>query len=329
MLNNKWAYYLFFLLPFIVSAVALFIGTYKISPSTIIDALIHKDFHTPEGIIIFEIRMPRIILSSLVGIALSVSGATLQGIFRNPLVDPYILGISGGAAFGCALCVGFLSEVPIQVMAFCFGIVAVVLAYLIAGTHGEISRFSLILAGIIISSFFQALVCIVKFLVDPHKLQSIVFWLMGSFSLSDWKKVQIAATGIILGIIPVFLMRWRLNVISMGDEEAKALGIDINRDRVLFIVFSTIAIAVATSVSGIIGWIGLMVPHIIRMIYGPDHRRLIPMSIAGGATFMIIADTLSRSLTSFDIPVGIITALSGAPFFIFLMKKGEEIWGNA
>ena len=326
---NKWTYYLFFLVPFIVSIGALFIGTYKLSPSTIIDVLIHRRLSSTEGIIIFEIRMPRIVLSALVGAALSVSGAVLQGIFRNPLVDPYILGISGGAAFGCALCVGFLSKIPIQIMAFVFGTVAVALAYLIARSHGEISRFSLILAGIIISSFFQALVCIIKFFVDPHKLQSIVFWLMGSFSLSDWKKVETASIGIILGIVPVLLMRWRLNVMSMGDEEAKALGIDINRDRVLFIIFSTIAIAVATSVSGIIGWVGLMVPHIIRMIYGPDHRRLIPLSIAGGATFMIIADTISRSLTSFDIPVGIITALSGAPFFIFLMKRGEEIWSNA
>jgi len=326
---NKWTYYLFFLVPFIVSIGALFIGTYKLSPSTIIDVLIHRRLSSTEGIIIFEIRMPRIVLSALVGAALSVSGAVLQGIFRNPLVDPYILGISGGAAFGCALCVGFLSKIPIQIMAFVFGTVAVALAYLIARSHGEISRFSLILAGIIISSFFQALVCIIKFFVDPHKLQSIVFWLMGSFSLSDWKKVETASIGIILGIVPVLLMRWRLNVMSMGDEEAKALGIDINRDRVLFIIFSTIAIAVATSVSGIIGWVGLMVPHIIRMIYGPDHRRLIPLSITGGATFMIIADTISRSLTSFDIPVGIITALSGAPFFIFLMKRGEEIWSNA
>ncbi len=326
---NKWTYYLCFLVPFIVSIGALFIGTYKLSPATIIDVLIHRRLSSTEGIIIFEIRMPRIVLSALVGAALSVSGAVLQGIFRNPLVDPYILGISGGAAFGCALCVGFLSKIPIQIMAFVFGTVAVALAYLIARSHGEISRFSLILAGIIISSFFQALVCIIKFFVDPHKLQSIVFWLMGSFSLSDWKKVETASIGIILGIVPVLLMRWRLNVMSMGDEEAKALGIDINRDRVLFIIFSTIAIAVATSVSGIIGWVGLMVPHIIRMIYGPDHRRLIPLSIAGGATFMIIADTISRSLTSFDIPVGIITALSGAPFFIFLMKRGEEIWSNA
>jgi len=213
---NKWIGYVFFIMPFFISLIALFIGTYKLSPSDIIDILVHRKTGTPESTIVFEIRIPRIMLSGLVGIALSVSGAALQSIFRNPLVDPYILGISGGAAFGCALCVGFLSKIPIQIMAFIFGIIAVALAYSIAKTHSEISRFSLILAGIIISSFFQALVSIIKFLVDPHKLQSIVFWLMGSFSLSDWNKVEIAAAGIVLGIIPIFLMRWRLNVISMA-----------------------------------------------------------------------------------------------------------------
>ncbi len=323
---NKWVNYIFFIAPLIISFAALFIGTYNLSPFDVIKTIFHGKIGTPENAIIFEIRMPRIILSGLVGIALSVSGATLQGIFRNPLVDPYILGISGGAAFGCALCVGFLSCIPIQIMAFIFGTIAVALAYFIAKTHGEISRFSLILAGIIVSSFFQALVSIIKFLVDPHKLQSIVFWLMGSFSLSDWEKVRIATIGILLGTIPIFFMRWRLNVMSMGDEEAKSLGVDVNKDRILFIIFSTISIAVATSVSGIIGWVGLMVPHLIRMISGPDHRSLIPLSIAGGASFMIIADTLSRSLTNFDIPVGIITAISGTPFFVFLLKKGNEVW---
>jgi iron complex transport system permease protein len=186
-----------------------------------------------------------------------------------------------------------------------------------------------VLSGVIISSFFTALVSIVKFLVDPNKLQGIVYWLMGSFSLADWRMVQIAAIGIGAGLIPVFLMRWRLNVMSMGEDEARSLGVDVRRDMIIFIGASSLAVSIAVSVSGIIGWVGLMVPHLIRMAAGPDHKRLLPLSMAGGATFMICADTIARNLTAFDIPVGIITAITGAPFFIYLMKRGgREAWGR-
>ncbi|MBC7189143.1 iron ABC transporter permease, partial [Candidatus Aerophobetes bacterium] len=283
----------------------------------------------PEKAIIIDIRLPRVILAGLVGAALSSAGVTLQGIFRNPLVDPFILGISAGAAFGCAITIGFLSFLPLQLMAFIFATVAVMVAYGVARTQGEVSRLPLILSGVIVSAFFTAMVSIVKFLVDPHKLQSIVYWLMGSFSLADWRAVKIAGAGVLAGVVPIFLMRWRLNVMSMGEEEAKALGVNIRRERLLFIGFSTFAVAVATSLCGIIGWVGLMVPHLVRMLTGPDHKSLVPLSIAAGAAFMIAADTVSRTLTTFDIPVGIITALTGAPFFIYLMKRGgKEAWGK-
>lgn len=282
-----------------------------------------------EKAIILDIRLPRVILAGLVGIALSGSGVTLQGIFRNPLVDPFILGISAGAALGCALSVGFFPNLPIQITALLFGIIAVILAYTMAKTQGEVSRLPLVLSGVIISAFFTAMVSIVKFLVDPYKLQSIVFWLMGSFSLSDWRLVKIAGAGIIAGVLPIFLMRWRLNVISMGEDEAKALGVNVKRERIIFIGASSLAVSIAVSVSGIIGWVGLMVPHLVRMLIGPDHRSLVPLSMAGGAAFMIFADTIARNLTSFDIPVGIITAITGAPFFVYLMKKGgKESWGR-
>lgn len=283
----------------------------------------------PEKAILLDVRLPRVILAGFVGIALSGSGVTLQGIFRNPLVDPFILGISAGAALGCALSVGFFSHLPIQVMAFVFGIAAVILTYTIAMTQGEVSRLPLILSGVIISAFFTAMVSIVKFLVEPMKLQSIVFWLMGSFSLADWRLVKIAGGGITGGLLPVFLMRWRLNAMSMGDNEAKTLGVNVKRERIIFIAASSFAVSIAVSVSGIIGWVGLMVPHLIRMVTGPDHKSLVPLSMAGGAAFMIFADTIARSLTDFDIPVGIITAITGAPFFIYLMKRGgKESWGK-
>ena len=214
-------------------------------------------------------------------------------------------------------------------MAFLFGMAAVLVTYYIAKVNGEVSRLSLILAGVIISAFFSAMVSIIKFLVDPNKLQSIVFWLMGSFALANWQQVRIAGAGVILGLLPVLLMRWRLNVMSMGEEEAKLLGINLRRDRTIFILCSSLAVSLAVSVSGVIGWVGLMVPHLIRMLCGPDHRTLVPFSIAGGAAFMILADTIARNLTSFDIPVGIITAVLGAPFFVFLMKRGgRENWGK-
>jgi len=321
--------------PFIAGWFALFIGAYHVEPFIVLKILASMLFpfignpDTQEMAIILDIRLPRIILAGLVGIALSGSGVALQGIFRNPLIDPFILGISAGAALGCALSVGFLPELPIQIMAFVFAILAVLLAYTVARSHGEVSRLPLVLTGIVISSLFTALVSIIKFLVDPHKLQSIVFWLMGSFSLSDWTLVKIALLGVLAGCLPIFLMKWRLNVMSMAEDEAKALGVNVSRDRIIFIAASSIAVSVAVSVSGIIGWAGLMVPHLVRMMTGPDHKSLVPLSMTGGAAFMIIADTIARNLTSFDIPVGIITAITGAPFFVYLMKRGgKESWGR-
>jgi len=321
--------------PFIAGWFALFIGAYHVEPFIVLKVLASMLFpfignpDTQEMAIILDIRLPRIILAGLVGIALSGSGVALQGIFRNPLIDPFILGISAGAALGCALSVGFFPELPIQIMAFVFAILAVLLAYTVARSHGEVSRLPLVLTGIVISSLFTALVSIIKFLVDPHKLQSIVFWLMGSFSLSDWTLVKIALLGVLAGCLPIFLMKWRLNVMSMAEDEAKALGVNVSRDRIIFIAASSIAVSVAVSVSGIIGWAGLMVPHLVRMMTGPDHKSLVPLSMTGGAAFMIIADTIARNLTSFDIPVGIITAITGAPFFVYLMKRGgKESWGR-
>lgn len=317
--------------PILVGWIAVFIGVYGITPLTVFKILVPGAFYIgdiPERAIILDIRLPRIILAGIVGAALSGSGVVLQAIFRNPLVDPFILGISAGAAFGCALSVGFLASFPVQPMAFIWAIVAVFLAYITARTQGEISRLPLILSGVIVSAFFTALVSIVKFLVDPHKLQSIVYWLMGSFSLADWRLVKLSFYGVFIGLLPIFFMRWRLNVISMGEEEAKSLGVNVKRDRIIFIACSTLSVATAVSVCGIIGWVGLMVPHLVRMMVGPDHRVLFPLSLAGGASFMIAADTISRTITTFDIPVGIITALTGAPFFIYLMKRGgKEAWG--
>lgn len=317
--------------PLAAAVLSLFFGAYDVAPSQVVSGIISglHGLDTPEAAIILDIRLPRIILAGLVGLALSTSGATLQAVLRNPLVDPFILGISAGAAFGCALTIGFLHWIPLPLMAFLGGATAVLLACLIARSGGELSRLSLVLSGVIISAFFTALLSIIKLFVDPLKLQSIVYWLMGSFSLADWPQVGSAGIGIVLGCLPIYLFRWRLNVISMGDDEARSLGVNVSRMRVVFIAGATLAATSAVAVSGTIGWVGLMVPHLVRMLAGPDHRRLIPLTMAGGATFMICADTMARNLASFDVPVGIITALAGAPFFIYLMKRSNgEGWGR-
>ena len=325
---------LMLLSPFVVGFFALFAGAYDITPLDVLRALsAHLPFShgltdEAERGIIMDIRLPRVVLAGLVGLILSGSGVTLQGLFRNPLVDPFILGVSAGAALGCALSIGFFPHLPIQAMAFVFGIAAVVLAYSMARTQGEISRLPLVLSGVIVSAFFTALVSIVKFLVDPHQLQSIVYWLMGSFSLAGWSGVAVALLGAV-ALLPVYFMRWRINVLSMGEEEAKSLGINVKRDRIVLLVSASLSVSLAVSVSGIIGWVGLIVPHLVRMATGPDHRSLVPLSMATGAAFMILADTAARGLTAFDIPVGIVTAILGAPFFIYLMKRGgKESWGS-
>jgi len=327
-------YFFVLVLPFIAALCALFAGAYDIAPGVVLKTLFsHIPFvrhfrDASDNAIVMDIRLPRVILAGLVGLILSGSGVTLQGLFRNPLVDPFILGISAGAALGCALSIGFFPHLPTQPMAFSLGLMAVLSAYSIARAEGDISRLPLVLSGVIVSAFFTALVSIIKFLVDPHKLQAIVYWLMGSFSFAGWDTVMIALIGAV-GLVPVYLMRWRINVLSMGEDEAKALGINVKKDRVILIIASSLAVSVAVSVSGIIGWVGLIVPHLMRMATGPDHKKLVPLSMAGGATFMILADTAARSLTSFDVPVGIVTAILGAPFFIYLMKRGGNgSWGS-
>lgn len=323
--------FLILISPLLAACASLFLGAYGLPPLEVIRILAGAfgGVDSPEAAIVLDIRLPRIVLAGLVGMSLATSGATLQAVLRNPLVDPFILGISAGAAFGCAVAVGFLPGVSLQLMSFLFGSLAVIMACTMARSGGEISRLSLVLSGVIVSALFTALLSIIKFLVDPMKLQSIVYWLMGSFSLAEWSQVKSSGIGILLGCLPVLLLRWRLNLISMGDEEARSMGVNVSRKRVIFIASATLAVTSAVAVSGIIGWVGLMVPHLIRMLVGPDHRRLIPLSMAAGAAFMIAADTAARNLGSADVPVGIITALAGAPFFIYLMRRGgAESWGR-
>lgn len=318
------------LAPVLAFILALQVGAFPVSVGDLAQILV--GFGNPAledklQAIIWQVRLPRIVLALLIGLALSAAGATLQAVFRNPLVDAYILGISAGAAFGCAVTVAFLPWVPVQLGAFLCSLAAAFLTFTLARTRGEVPTLALILAGVVVSAFFSALVSLIKFLVDPHKLASIVFWLMGSLSLADWRAVGKAAPLIALGTLPLLLGRWRLNALSLGETEARALGMEVGRERLFFLLGAALAVAAAVSVSGIIGWVGLMVPHIVRMLVGPDHRRVIPLSMTLGAAFLMVSDTLARTIAAGEIPVGIITTMCGAPFFVYLLKRGgQESW---
>lgn len=312
--------------PLAAAAAALFVGAYGLTPQAVWAALTGVPAG-PESSIVLDIRLPRILLAGLVGAILAGSGTCLQAVFRNPLVDPFILGVSAGAAFGCAVGIGFVPALPLPLLAFVFAALAVAAACALGGVGGD-SRLTLVLAGVVVSALFTALVSLVKVMVDPQRLQSIVFWLMGSFALARWQQVALVAGALVVGLGPVLALRWRLNALSLGDDEARALGVEAGRLRFLLITVTTLAVAVAVSVSGIVGWVGLMVPHLVRMVFGPDHRRLLPLAMAGGATFVIVADTVARSLANWEVPVGIVTALAGAPFFVLLLRRGRKgRWG--
>ncbi len=340
-MNRKLVLLFFLVSPILSFFFTLCIGAYPLPLSAIVHIIAAKileivtfgrftlDLNYPPvyETILFQIRLPRVITAMLVGSALAVSGAVLQATFRNPLVDSYIIGISAGAAFGAALAIGFLPA-SVEVLAFVFSMVAMFLTYTLARISGKVTVITLILAGIIINAFFSALTSLLKFLMEHEKLAGVVYWLMGSFATANWNVVLRVAVPVIAGCIVVHLMRWHLNVLSMG-EEAQILGIDVGKMRVVYISVVSLMTAAAVAHCGIIGWVGLIMPHIVRMAFGPDHKSLIPLSIALGSTFMVLADTLARSIATYEIPIGILTTLLGIPFFTYLLRKTRGGGWNA
>lgn len=260
--------------------ISLFFGNYPISPGDVLQTLM--TFPPPdEGIIstaqvLFGIRIPRILLAMVIGAALSVSGACFQGIFRNPLVSPDILGLSAGAAFGSAFCVAFLGHFPIIISAFVFALIALGFAYLMAYQKGSTSVTALVLSGVITAAVFEALLTSIQFAVSERALQDIVFWTMGSLNTATWGKVYVTAPLIVGGSVLIYLMRWPLNVLALGDDDARALGMKTEQNKAIFIVIGSLVASVAVAAAGIIGLVGLIVPHVVRMVIGPDHRLLIP-----------------------------------------------------
>ncbi|HEX3814690.1 MAG TPA: iron ABC transporter permease [Mycobacteriales bacterium] len=282
--------------------------------------------------VVLLVRLPRVLLSVLVGGGLAVSGAVLQATFRNPLVNPQIIGVSSGASFGGALALFWGLGSVLQVGgAFFFGLVALLVIFAVTRGGGGRSVLMIVLAGVVTGSFFSALVSLLTYLADPYsQLPAIVFWLLGSLATATYPKVLLAAVPVLVGVATVLLLRWRINVLSLGDEDAAALGIRPERLRWLLLVAVAAIVAGAVAVSGVIGWVGLVVPHLARMWVGPDHRVLLPVSLLMGGIYLTLIDTLARSMTAGEIPVGVLTALIGAPvFFLLLRRNRNRIWDDA
>ena len=332
---------LYFLLLVIVLFLAYYsinIGNYAISPVTIWGILSSKIFGTAlphiqnyEDIIVCDLRLPRIIMVMLVGAGLAVSGAASQGIFRNPLISPFILGVSSGASLGAALAIVYLGQIAYSID-FCAGLggaLAVLMAFFVAKRpDGTVPRLSLVLAGVIISSLFTSLTGIVKYIAEADtQLPAITFWMMGGFGSITWKTLDMVTWIIPINVVLMVVFAWQLNILSLGDREAKLLGMNIEHWKYFYIylVVSTVGICVART--GTIGWVGLVIPHIGRAITGPNHRSLMPVAALLGAIFMLLCDDIARTITSGEIPIGIITAIIGTPFFIYyLRKKGASVW---
>jgi iron complex transport system permease protein len=310
----------------IVSSLAM--GFYHISIKELLMLLLYgEEAVTGENssvfIIIKNIRMPRIIAAFTIGAGLSMAGAAYQGMFKNPLVSPDILGVSNGAGLGAALALTLgLSNFMVQVYAFVFGILVVSLAYFI-GSHAKFGHdVSLVLAGSMLGALSSSFITLLKYIADPNNtLPAITFWLMGSLSKVTINSLLFSLIPMTLGCIIIYLLRWKLNLLTLGDEEAQAMGIDPKSTRLIAIAAATIISASAVCLGGLIGWVGLMIPHISRGIVGADYRRVLPIAALMGGSFLLLMDDLARSLSTMEIPLGVLTAVMGAPFFIVLIVK--------
>ena len=323
-IKKKFNFLLVFL-PLLSFIAYLSIGKFNIP----IQSIIYLKLEETEKIVLFNVRLPRAVEAMLFGACMGISGASLQATLRNPLVSPYILGISAGAAFGAALSIALFGEgyyLLTQPSAIVFALIAVSITLMLSKFRGQFSQVSLVLAGVIVSALFSGLLALVKILVEPEKTQTIVAWTIGRLYAITWDDVVVSTPLAIVGILGLLVLRWRIFVLSMGDEEAKSLGINAERERLIVIVFASIATASVVSVTGIIGWVCLISPHITRFLVGSNPKVLLPASVSIGATFMLIADLISRTVWTFEIPVGIITTLIGAPMFLYLMRRAIYQW---
>ncbi len=339
---RPWLLILLVVLLFLAMLLALSVGSANIPVGRCLKVVLSKipilgkhindaAFEKTDVTVIWSVRFPRICLSALVGGILAIVGAAFQSIFRNPLADPHILGVSSGAALGATIAVLFpsLSVAAISflglgatgVLAFCGALVAVFIVYHVAKIGGKYSVVNMLLTGTAISTLFSSLISLIM-TFHNDQIGRIYMWTMGSFSAANWQRVRFVFVFAVLGLVVLTMVARKLNILALGEEEAECLGINTRRLRRIVIVISSLVVAAAVSVSGIIGFVGLMIPHCVRMITGPDLRKVIPYGFFVGAIFLLVCDTLARTLASpTEIPVGIITSICGAPYFIFLIWR--------
>ncbi len=318
-----------------LAAMALLVGSFPVSPADVAGVLWTKvggaRHAAQENVeaVIFDIRGPRIIAAVLIGAALAAAGAAYQGMFKNPLVSPEILGVSAGASLGAVIAIFLaLPVLAIQGFAFGGGLLAVAFVYLVGrAVRGHDPVLSLILSGVAVGTLLGSGIALLKYLADPYnQLPAITFWLLGSLATTTQDEIGWLALFIVVSLAPLFLLRWRINLLALSDDEARALGVNVNRLRVAVILAATLMTASAVAVSGMIGWIGLIIPHAARLLAGPEFSRMLPLSMLLGASFLLAVDTLARTVAPIELPPGVLTALIGTPFFIWLLahSAGKE-----
>jgi iron complex transport system permease protein len=304
---------------------SLFLGQYPVTPADLIELLSGRGNATsPLAPVIFQIRLPRLAAALLVGASLAAAGALFQALFRNPLAAPDILGVATGSGLGAAFGIWLSLPAPaVQLAAFAGGLAAVAAVYILSGwVRGQEPTLVLVLVGVVVGALAGAGLSLLKYLADPHdQLPAITFWLMGSLSAVRPQDTALAALLVAAAIVPVWLLRWRVNLMALGDAEAAALGVEVRRLRLVLIACATLMTAAVVALAGVVGWVGLMVPHIARLLAGPNLARVLPVAMFVGAGFLLVVDDIARSVGSVEIPLGVLTAALGAPFFLYLLAR--------
>jgi len=328
-------YVVLLFLPIILFVYSLTLGLYPIKVEDVtpillspINPAVAQGIDPTASTLVLRVRLPRTLAAVLIGASLAGTGTAFQGIFKNPLVDSNLLGVTSGAGFGAALAlILHRPAAQIQLFAFGFGLVAVTLAFFGSRLYRTAPMIVLTLMGVLIGSFFVSLTSLLKSLADPlDTLPAITFWLLGSLTGATWDDIPQLVVITAAGCVFLWLVRWRLNILSMGDEEAMTLGTNPDRMKLIIIICATLMTAAAVSVGGVIGWIGLVIPHAGRIIVGPDHVRLLPVSLSLGASFLLIIDTISRTLLPSEVPLGVLTGLVGVPLLIVLLRRNRTGW---
>ena len=310
-------------------AVAFAVGRYPVSLAELLSVLAGQPVGANVETVVLQVRGPRVLAALLVGAALAAAGTAYQGIFRNPLVSPDILGVSTGAALGAVLAI-FLSKgiLVTQIFAFGGGLAAVGLVYAVGSRlRGHDPLLALVLTGVVIGTLLGSAIALIKYLADPYnQLPAITFWLLGSLAAISPKDLAYSLPLVLLGLMPMLLLRWRMNLLALPDDEARALGVDTRRLRAVVVACATLMTASVVAISGIIGWVGLLIPHAARLLVGPDFGRLLPLAMLLGAAFMLAVDTLCRTLATIEVPPGVLTALIGTPLFLWLFALARRSW---